>query len=334
MRAGGPRLRARSVLRDKRRVPAVSVILPFYNRAATLARCVDSVLAQTFTDWEIVAVDDASTDDSAAMLESRRDPRIRVIRHETNRGAGPARDTAMRAAQGEWFALLDSDDEWLPGKVAAQMAALRRPGETAALSSCRYEFIREDGAIVWPKPFDPRAWERSLHRECTFGFGTTLVIRRDVALRLGGFDPALPRHEDWDWVLRAFEQGETLAFVPEVLARVHCVERPKLGRFIPSTHEFLARHDAGFRKFGVEHRRRVIAHHFESVASMAYEQRAYATGHAYLLRSFAAWPWRSPLPLAALPLGFVDWLCGTRLIQRAAGVRRSLFAGKLDAIAG
>jgi hypothetical protein len=69
----------------------------------------------------------------------------------------------------------------------------------------------------------------------------------------------------------------------------------------------------------------VIAYHYESVASMAYEQRAYATGHDYLLRSYAMWPWRSPLALAALPLGLIDWALGTRIIQWGANLRRGLF---------
>ncbi len=317
------------MLRDNSRVPAVSIILPFYNRPATLARCLDGVLAQTFTDWELVAVDDASTDDSASLFAARADSRIRVLRHEKNRGAGPARDTAIQAATGEYLALLDSDDEWLPGKLAAQVAALRQSGD--ALSSCRYEYLRDGETIIWPKPFDPAAWDRSLHRECTFGFGTTLVIRRELADRLGPFDPELPRHEDWDWVLRAFEQGEKLAFVSETLARVYSSAPPQIDNFIASTRRFLAKHDAGFAKFGQDHRRRVIAYHFESAAGMAYEQRAYATGHRCLLRSFATWPWRSPLPLAALPLGLVDSVCGTRLIQRAAQIRRSLIGKQLDA---
>lgn len=325
-------MREAAPLRDKTRVPAVSVILPFYNRAATLARCVDSVLAQTFTDWEVVAVDDASTDEGAAVIEARRDARIRVIRHETNRGAGAARETAMRAAAGECFALLDSDDEWLPGKLAAQMTVLDRPGQPAALCSCAFEMLTESGSARWPKPFNEASWERSLHRECTFGFGTTLVIRRELALRLGGFDPDLPRHEDWDWVLRAFEQGESLAFVSDVLARVHSLGLPAIERFIPSAHRFLAKHDAGFAKFGAKHRRRVIGYHFESIAGMAYEQRAFGIGHRYLLRSFAMWPWRSPLALAALPCGLFDEIFGTRLIQRGAQFRRALFAEKLDAV--
>jgi glycosyltransferase involved in cell wall biosynthesis len=304
--------------------PTVSIIVPVFNRAATLPRCLESVLAQTFADWELVAVDDCSTDDSLAALRRYGDPRIRILQHERNRGAGPARDTAMAAAQGEWFALLDSDDEWLPGKLAAQLSALATDGGSA-LSSCRYEFIRDGETRVLPKSFDG-SLESALHRECTFGFGTTLVIRRDLALGLGGFDPELPRHEDWDWVLRVAEQGHTLAFVEETLARVFCVERPRIERFAPSTERFLAKHNAALRKNGESYRRQVVAYHYESVASMAYEQRHYALGHRYLLNSFAMSPGRNPLALAALPLGLVDWALGTRLIQWAANLRRKLIA--------
>ena len=90
--------------------PVVTIILPVFNRAATLRRCVESVRAQTFADWELIAVDDASTDDSIAVLESFGDPRIRVLCHDTNRGPGAARNTALASARGEFFALIDSDD--------------------------------------------------------------------------------------------------------------------------------------------------------------------------------------------------------------------------------
>ena len=180
-----------------RTMPRVSVILPFYNRRETLARCVRGVLGQTFPDWELVAVDDASDDGSAALLEAPADPRIRVLRHPSNRGAGPARDTAMAAAAGDWLAFLDSDDEWLPGKLEAQLASVEETGRS--LATCCFEFHRNGGMRVLPKPM-AASLEKSLHRECTFGFGTTLLVARGLAARLGPFDPALPRHEDWDWV--------------------------------------------------------------------------------------------------------------------------------------
>ncbi len=304
-------------------MPKISVILPFYNRAATLRRCIDSVRAQTLTDWEMVAVDDCSSDGSAAVVEGYGDPRIRIIRHETNRGAGAARDTAMANARSEWLALIDSDDEWMPGKLAAQMEALERE-DGSRICIGAFHFVRGGESVLKPKPLR-ESFERSLHRECGFGFGTLLVIHRELALSLGGFDPDLPRHEDWDWMLRAACAGHSPVFVSEPLAVVHCVDHPQIDRFVPSTERFLAKHDATFRRYGENYRRQVVAYHYESVASMAYEQRRYALGHRYLLRSFATWPWRSPLALAALPLGLVDAACGWCTIQWGANLRRRIF---------
>lgn len=309
-------------------MPRISIILPFYNREQTLYRCVQSAVNQTFADWELVAVDDASTDQSSRLIAEFADPRIRVIRHDVNRGAGPARDTAMAAATGEFFAFLDSDDEWLPEKLEAQRTAIDASGQ--GLSCCRYEFIRDGKTIIWPKPFDPTCWERSLHRECTFGFGTTLLIRRSLAEKLGPFDPELVRHEDWDWVLRALVSGEKIAFVDRVLARVHAGGRPPLKPFIHSTDAFLAKHKSTFARFGEKHRRKVVGYHYESVASMAYDQGAYTIGHRSLLRSYLAWPWRSPLPLLAIPVATIDSIAGTRLLEMITKARRRLIGKHLD----
>ena len=116
------------------------------------------------------------------ILRAFHDPRIRVLQHPVNQGAGPARDTALAAARGEWIALLDSDDEWLPEKLAAQLAALARQ-PNARLCSCRYEFWRDGQIEVLPKAFDG-SLEKALQRQCKFGFGSTLLIRRDVAREL------------------------------------------------------------------------------------------------------------------------------------------------------
>jgi glycosyltransferase involved in cell wall biosynthesis len=297
-------------------------MMPFFNRAATLPRAIGSVLGQTYHDWELIAVDDGSSDPSAAVVRSFGDERIRLLRHERNRGVAAARNTALDAARGEFIALLDSDDEWLPEKLARQITAMEGDPQRRAFCSCPFEFYREHGVERWPHPWRAPV-ERALHFECTFGFGATLVVRQSAAASIGEFDPQLPRHEDWDWVLRGCEQGFDLLFLEEPLARVISSGLPEVERMIPSMHRFLARHDGGFRRFGGRHRRRVRAHHFESIASMAYLQRKYRLGHEYLLRSYAEWPWRSPLPLAALPVGIVDAMLGTRFIQRGADWRRS-----------
>ncbi|MGB3624622.1 MAG: glycosyltransferase family 2 protein, partial [Henriciella sp.] len=101
----------------------VSVVIPTYNRARTLRRAVESVLRQSYTNLELIVVDDASTDDTKAVLSSINDPRMRVITYEFNRGCAAARNIGARDARGEYLAFQDSDDEWLADKLSKQVAA-------------------------------------------------------------------------------------------------------------------------------------------------------------------------------------------------------------------
>lgn len=99
------------------RSPELSIVTATYNRASALDRCVRSVLTQDFDDWELVVVDDGSTDATVDVLSGFVDPRIHVIRHEVNRGVCAAKNTGIEAVHGDWFAFLDSDDELLPGAM-------------------------------------------------------------------------------------------------------------------------------------------------------------------------------------------------------------------------
>ena len=104
--------------------PAVSVILPTYNRSASLAAAARSVLDQSYRDLELLLVDDASAEDIPAVAETLDDPRARYFRHDRNRGASAARNTGLAQARGRFIAFQDSDDLWLPDKLARQMALL------------------------------------------------------------------------------------------------------------------------------------------------------------------------------------------------------------------
>jgi hypothetical protein len=105
-------------------MPRVSVILNVRNGVATLREAIDSVLAQTFDDWELVAWDDASTDGSAEIIQNYREPRIRYHLSPQDTSLGRARSDAIRQAQGEWLAFLDQDDVWLPQKLSKQIALI------------------------------------------------------------------------------------------------------------------------------------------------------------------------------------------------------------------
>jgi glycosyltransferase involved in cell wall biosynthesis len=119
--------------------PFFSIIMPVYNRQRFVGRAIESCLAQDFADFEVVAADDASTDRSREVIEDYRDPRVRLVRSETNRGRGPARNLAMGQARGTWFLFLDSDDELLPGSLAAIRERIARaaPNVGAFRFMCR-----------------------------------------------------------------------------------------------------------------------------------------------------------------------------------------------------
>ncbi len=108
-------------------MPRISIIIPAYNRADVLPRAINSVLSQTFTDYEIIVVDDASTDETSAVARNFNGP-VHVIRHEVNRGPAAARNTGIEATSGAYVAFLDSDDEWMPEKLGRQIGLLEGLG--------------------------------------------------------------------------------------------------------------------------------------------------------------------------------------------------------------
>jgi glycosyltransferase involved in cell wall biosynthesis len=116
-------------------MPKVTFFMPVYNRAHTIRESLDSVLAQTFKDFELLLIDDGSTDDSAAIIESYDDPRIRLLRHEQNQGIPKTRNEGLREAAGEYLALLDSDDLAHPRRLEKQVRVLDENPRLAAVGS-------------------------------------------------------------------------------------------------------------------------------------------------------------------------------------------------------
>lgn len=203
--------------------PAVSVVIPTRNRAATLERAVRGVLAQTMGDLEVVVVDDASTDGTPALLArlAEADPRVRVERMPEAGGAARARNHGIRVARAEWVAFQDDDDEWLPAKLERQVAAARGRPEVG-LVYCPYRIREADGremVIGGYDPSRPPGARRMIFRRNFLGTPAVLA-RRSVLLEAGGFDPALPQVEDWDLWIRVAQRTE-MAWVSEPLVLVH-----------------------------------------------------------------------------------------------------------------
>jgi glycosyltransferase involved in cell wall biosynthesis len=199
------------------RTPCVSVVIPIYNGAATIGRALSSVFDQTFTDFEIVVVDDGSTDDTPAVLAGFGD-RIRVIR-QANRRFPAARNAGIAAGRGELIALIDHDDQWLPRKLEISVAALQNdPG--ASLVYTEVIVVNEAGEESHASPIAPdTAHAPSMDEMLTRIWPimpSTVVMRRTAFDRTGGFSESLG--EDLDFWPRLREQGNFI-YLPHRLVR-------------------------------------------------------------------------------------------------------------------
>ena len=210
--------------------PAVSVVIPAYDRAATIRPAIDSVLRQTWTDFELLVVDDGSTDGTQDVVRAIPDPRLRLIETPRNMGASAARNLGVAEARAPWIAFQDSDDEWLPLKLEKQMARLTAPGAAFVAGYCGMMILGEahgplDGpgagrlsARYFPAP-EATGLEGDLLEpllRASLISTQTLVARAEPLRAIGGFDPDLKALIDWDCVLRLAPLGP-IAFVDEPL---------------------------------------------------------------------------------------------------------------------
>ena len=171
-----------------------------------MRRAIDSVLAQTRQDFEIIVVDDASTDDTPASVAAYTDPRIRMIRHERNRGGSAARNSGIRAGSAPYVAFLDSDDQWFPTKLEKQLALFDRSGETLGLVYVGAERVFADGSVETHIPRRCENLARELLTDNLVGETSLGMVRRRAADAIGGFDEELPASQDMDFWLRICER--------------------------------------------------------------------------------------------------------------------------------
>lgn len=189
---------------DKAEKPLISVIIPTYNRGWIVKDAVESVLRQDFVDFELLVIDDGSTDNTADVLQAITGD-FRVIRQE-NRGVSSARNRGIRESGGDLIAFLDSDDAWLPQKLSAQFAFFRRHPQ--ALICQTEEIWIRNGKRVNPgkrhQKLSGMIFEPSLHL-CLVS-PSAVMVRRQLFTEVGLFDEALPACEDYDLWLRISRQ--------------------------------------------------------------------------------------------------------------------------------
>jgi glycosyltransferase involved in cell wall biosynthesis len=181
----------------------VSVIIPVRNRETLVQKAVQSVLTQTYPVFEVIVVDDGSTDRTAENIAvlSRVDKRVRFLHHTSNRGAQAARNTGLKAAKGEWIALLDSDDHWLPNSLEVRLQLAMKNGLPIVHSECY--IVDHDGTQM--RQLKVPAFQGKVYRDLLRRPGPMfqgLLVRKDCFCRIGGLDENITSYQEWDTAIR------------------------------------------------------------------------------------------------------------------------------------
>lgn len=294
--------------------PEVSVIIPVYNRAHTVACAIDSVLSQTYQNYEVLLVDDGSKDDSRKVILSYSDPRIKLFEHAENRGAAAARNTGIRQAQGKYIAFLDSDDEWLPAKLDEQIACLNSAPENVG-GCITGKFNIESGQTTQHIPQKRNSWRETLLYVCDLGPGSTLMIARKVFGVVGFLDETLKRYEDWDWLVR-FTRAYDLCLIKKTLVRVNRSVYQNPEKIEEAGNILLEKHQQDFKGYGWLKTKKICSRRLQDIAwhySRAYENgscREYLLkSRQYYFKTICTFPFQRP----GVYLALFDSIFGTSL---------------------
>lgn len=270
----------------------VTVIIPTHNRRTLLARTLHSVLAQQDVDIEVVVVDDGGSDDTASLVDSLDDARVRIVRHPQSRGVSAARNSGIAQAAADWLAFVDDDDLWAPGKLRSQLDALAADPSAGWSCTGSVNIDAQCQITGWATPpRDLAAADLLLRQNGVPGGGSGVMASRDLTQEIGGFDEALSNIADWDFYIR-LALGAPLA----------PVFRPQLGYYIHTQGmaHWVERSAREYRyldvKYAAERRRRDVELNEEAwlryLADMAYNagrQRAGMLFHAEMVVRLQCW---------------------------------------------
>jgi glycosyltransferase involved in cell wall biosynthesis len=185
-------------------MPRVSIVIPTRNRPVFLIEAVRSVLGQTYSDFEIIVVDDASNDETPRLLEKLQDTRIRYFRHNVNRGEAASMNTGIRHSAGEYIAFLHDDDAWLPRKLELQVRCLDRCDAKTALVYCAFFTVDAATGRVIGKVIPQKRGHlfRELCSKNWIGIPSAVQLRRECFEAVGLFDEEIETGTDYDMWIR------------------------------------------------------------------------------------------------------------------------------------
>lgn len=201
--------------------PLVSVIIPTYKRPDTLSRAINSVLAQTYKNIEIIVVDDNNPDSEgralteAVMASYINNPQVLYVKHEKNKNGSAARNTGARVSKGEFIAFLDDDDQFLPKKIESQVLKLQSLDDEWGLCYSKY-YTQKGNEKLFPvkEHREGDLFLTALKQEITVSAGSNLLIRRAAFESINGFDESFKRNQDHEFLVRLLRKYK-MAYVDE-----------------------------------------------------------------------------------------------------------------------
>jgi len=300
------------------KIPKVSVVIPTYNRGHLVSRAIRSVLDQTYQNFEVIVVDDASTDNTEKVVKCFNNEKIKYFRHERNKGAATARNTGIRAAQGEYIAFQDSDDEWLPEKLEKQIKVFENaPAEVGVVYTGFWRL--EDGK----KTYIPFARiirnEGKIHNELLKGnFVATVaaLVKTECFSYVGLFDERLPRLQDWELFIRISKSYE-FKFIDEPLVISYFTPNSISANpeaLIKAHKLILEKHFQDFRR-----NRRLLASCHYSIGNLLCQSGKMEQGRNHILSAIKLYPLNIKYPVGA----FISFL-GKNAYVKVVRLKRRL----------
>jgi glycosyltransferase involved in cell wall biosynthesis len=225
----------------------ISVIIPSFNRSKDLKKALESVFVQTYTNLEIIIVDDASTDDTQSLIKDIIDPRIIYVRHSHNQGGGAARNTGIGKASGEYIAFLDSDDVWISDKLEEQINLFHQLDSSYGVVYCSLQ-VYESGQkkeIFQAKYSGFFLYE--LLAKNYIGTLSSVLIRKKYLQEVKGLDPFLKSCQDWDLYIRLMKICQ-FAYVEKPLVEYY-INKLDAVRISNNRKSIIHGHELFFNKF-------------------------------------------------------------------------------------
>lgn len=201
-------------------MPLISVIIPAYNSEKTIRETIESVIQQTFDDWELIVINDGSQDRTVEIVSQIKDSRIKLFYYQ-NAGVSASRNRGFDKSVGEFISFLDADDIWTPDKLESQLNALHSHPEAAVAYSWT-DYINESGHFLYPG--QQATLNGNVYRQMLVRFflesGSNMLVRREAFLKVGGFKERLFMGEDWECCISLAKEYEFVVVPrPQILYR-------------------------------------------------------------------------------------------------------------------